>query len=102
MKDHSQKNPNPPDDFSREEFERFLQAYTHEIRNRLNGIALEAADLADQAGTSADASRLQRQIQECSFFLKEIREMLTPEDPQKKKIALADVVKKLRERNSLK
>ena len=42
----------------REEFEQFVSALTHEIRNRLNTIALEAADLAELAGPPADATRL--------------------------------------------
>jgi len=99
--DPSRTPPNRTDDFSREEFAQFLRAYTHEIRNRLNSIALEAADLAEQAGPQADASRLQQQIQQCSAFLKEIREMLAPDVPKKEKIALSDVIKKLRDRDSL-
>ncbi len=39
-----------PGPVPREEFEHFLVALTHEIRNRLNGIALEAADIAELAG----------------------------------------------------
>jgi len=81
----------------REEFERFLHVLTHEIRNRLNGIALEAADLAEQAGPQADAARLQRQIQECSSFLKKVRTALAPDDPQAERSALAEFVKSLRE-----
>jgi signal transduction histidine kinase len=91
--------PSPPGDLTREEFEAFLRAFTHELRNRLNGIGLEAADLAEQAGAGADASRLQRQVRECSAFLKEVREMLAPESPQTAPVAPAEVVKKWRERN---
>jgi signal transduction histidine kinase len=98
----SQKIPKPADALSRDEFELFLQAYTHEIRNRLNSIALEAVDLAEQAGPQADATRLQRQIQECSAFLKEVREMLAPDSPQKNKITLAEIAKKIRDQDSLK
>ena len=87
----------------REEFEKFLLVFTHEIRNRLNGIALEAADLAEQArltaGPPADAARLQQQVQECSAFLKKVRETLAPDDPQAERTALADFVKKLRKQN---
>jgi signal transduction histidine kinase len=82
----------------REEFELFLSALTHEIRNRLNSIALEAADLAEQAGPPADAMRLQQYVQDCSAFLKKVRETLSPDDPRAEKMALAEFVKRLRER----
>ena len=39
-----------PSAVPREEFEKFITALTHEIRNKLNTIALEAADLAEMAG----------------------------------------------------
>jgi signal transduction histidine kinase len=87
-----------PESVSREDFERFLVALTHDIRNKLNGIALEAADLAEQAGPPADAVRLQQYVQECSAFLKKIREALAPDDPNAEKMELLDFVKKLRER----
>ncbi|MCE0483775.1 MAG: hypothetical protein LV479_06010 [Methylacidiphilales bacterium] len=93
MKPPSSAQPSVP----REELQEFLVAFTHEIRNRLNGIALEAADLAEQAGPTADASRLQKQIQDCSAFLKSVRETLAPDDPQAERISLTDFVKKLRE-----
>jgi signal transduction histidine kinase len=82
----------------RDEFEQFLGALTHEIRNRLNSIALEAADLAEQAGPPADAMRLQQYVQDCSAFLKKVRETLAPDDPHAEKMALAEFVKRLRER----
>ncbi len=91
-------NPNGPAPLPREEVEDFLHVFTHELRNRLNSIALEATDLAEQAGPQADSSRLQRQVRECSAFLKNVRDLLTPDDPQAKKIALPELVKKLRER----
>ena len=94
-------NPQPTDHPSQEEFESFLNVFTHEIRNRLNGIALEAADLAEQAGLTTgpqlDAGRLQRQVRECSAFLKTVRDALAPDDPQAEKMALADFIRKLRE-----
>lgn len=93
-------DPKPSPTVPRKEFELFLSALTHEMRNRLNGIALEAADLAEQVGSQADATRLQRQIQDCSAFLKKVRETLAPDDPQAEKVALADFVKKLREQKS--
>jgi signal transduction histidine kinase len=89
---------NDPTVLQREEFERFLSALTHEIRNRLNSIALEAADLAEQAGPPTDAMRLQQYVQECSTFLKKVRETLAPDDPNAKRMSLPDFVKKLRER----
>ncbi len=80
----------------REEFEHFLAALTHEIRNRLNGIALEAADIAELAGPPADASRLQEQVQDCSAFLKKVRETWAPEgDAERRK--LPESGKELRE-----
>ncbi len=82
----------------REEFEHFLTALTHEIRNRLNSIALEAADLAEQAGPPADSTRLQQYVQDCSAFLKRVREALAPDDPNAEKVSLGDYVKRLRER----
>jgi len=82
----------------REDFERFLSALTHEIRNRLNSIALEAADLAEQAGPPADAMRLQQYVQDCSAFLRKVRVTLAPDDPNAEKMSLPDFVKKLRER----
>ena len=84
---------------SREEFEQFLHALTHDIRNRLNGIALEAADLAEQAGPQADAGRLQQQVQDCSAFLKKVRDLLAPDGTAAEKMALADFVRKLKERS---
>jgi signal transduction histidine kinase len=87
-----------PNAVPREEFERFLSALTHEIRNRLNSIALEAADLAEQAGPPADAMRLQQYVQDCSAFLKKVRETLAPDDPNADKMALGEFVKRLRER----
>ena len=85
----------------REEFEHFLNALTHEIRNRLNSIALEAADLAEQAGPPADATRLQEHVQHCSAFLKKVRETWAPDDSQAKKVPLADFVKEVREQRHL-
>ena len=82
----------------RAEFELFLNALTHEIRNRLNSIALEAADLAEQAGPPADATRLQQQVQDCAAFLKRVRETLASDDVQAERVPLADFVRKLRER----
>ncbi|HUB68145.1 MAG TPA: hypothetical protein VL981_11735 [Candidatus Methylacidiphilales bacterium] len=92
--------PGESDVLSREEFETFLRALTHEIRNRLNGIALEAADFAEQTGTGIDASRLQRQIQDCSTFLKAVRDMLASDSPQKGKISPAEAIKKWREQKA--
>ena len=83
----------------REEFEQFLSALSHEIRNRLNGIALEAADLAEQAGPEIDSARLQQQVQECSAFLKKMRETLAPDDPRASRGSLPEFIKKLRERS---
>jgi signal transduction histidine kinase len=95
--------PNSPDlnYIRREEFEQFLNALTHEIRNRLNSIALEAADLAEQAGPPADATRLQEYVQDCSAFLRKLREGLAADDAHAEKASLAEFIKKLREHKNL-
>jgi signal transduction histidine kinase len=90
-----------PSAVPRAEFEQFLVALTHDIRNRLNSIALEAADLAEQAGPPADATRLQQYVQECSAYLKTVRETLAPDESHTNTVALTEFVKKLRERKSL-
>src|SRR6202167_3087892 len=93
--------PQYPNQLPREEFEHFLNALTHEIRNRLNSIALEAADLAEQAGPPVDVTRLQQHVQDCSAFLKKVRETLAPDDSHAEKVALAAFVKDLREKRHL-
>jgi len=85
----------------REEFEAFILALTHDIRNRLNSIALEAADLAEQAGPPADATRLQQYVQDCSQYLKKVRETLAPDDMHTDTVALTEFVKKLRDKKKL-
>ena len=90
-----------PSAVPREEFETFILALTHDIRNRLNSIALEAADLAEQAGPPADAARLQQHVQDCSAYLKKIRETLAPDDTHTDTGALTEFVKKLREKKKL-
>ncbi len=90
-----------PSAVPREEFEKFVVALTHEIRNKLNTIALEAANLAEQASAPEDGARLQQQIQECSAYLKKIRETLAPDDAHTDTIALADFVKRLREKKRI-
>jgi len=93
--------PDPSPDLPpvpRAEFEHFLNALTHEIRNRLNSIALEAADLAEQAGPPADATRLQEHVQKCSAFLKKVRENLAPDESHANRVPLSDYVAKLRSR----
>jgi len=89
--------PHDPNHLPREEFELFLSAFTHKIRNRLSSIALEAAELAELAGPPADATRLQQHVQDCSAFLKKVRDTLAPDDSRADKVNLADFVKELRE-----
>ena len=79
----------------REEFEKFLVALTHDIRNKLNSIALEAADLSEQAD-GVDGTRLQQYVQDCSAFLKNVRQTLAPDDPRADKMNLPDFVQHLR------
>lgn len=88
-----------PASISREEFELFLQVLTHEIRNRLSGISLEAADLAEQAGPQADGARIQQQVQDCSAFLKKVRDILGPEGAGMKQMSLAEFTRRLKERS---
>jgi signal transduction histidine kinase len=88
----------PADALTRAEFDEFLQLFTHELRNRLNGIALEAADLAEQVEDAADASRLQGRVRECAELLRTVREMLTPEDPEARPLSVAEAMVKLRGR----
>lgn len=90
-----------PSAVPREEFEKFIVALTHEIRNKLNTIALEAANLAEQYGCPDDGSRLQQQIQECSAYLKKIRETLAPDDSHTDTMVLTDFVKRLREKKRI-
>jgi signal transduction histidine kinase len=85
----------------REEFEAFIHALTHEIRNKLNSISLEATDLAEQAGPPADASRLQQLVQDCSTYLKKVREVLAPDDTHTDTLALSQFVKDLRTKKKL-
>lgn len=85
----------------REEFEKFIIALTHEIRNKLNTIALEAANLAEQSGADEEGARLQQQIQDCSAYLKKIRETLAPDDTHTDTVVLTDFVKRLREKKRI-
>ncbi len=90
--------PPSPSPVSREEFEELVNVLVHELRNRLNGIALEATDLAEQADPQVDAMRLQQRVQECSALLKKVREELAPEDTAAERVALAAFVSQLRRR----
>ena len=90
-----------PSAVPREEFEKFVVALTHEIRNKLNTIALEAANLAEQSGAAEDGARLQQQIQECSAYLKKIRETLAPDDAHTDTVSLTDFVRRLREKKRI-
>jgi signal transduction histidine kinase len=90
-----------PSAVPREEFEKFITSLTHEIRNKLNMIALEAANLAEQAGPPADGTKLQQHVQDCSAYLKKIRETLAPDDSHTDTVVLSDFVKRLRERKRI-
>jgi signal transduction histidine kinase len=88
-----------PTDLSRAEFEEFLHFLTHEVRNRLNAIGLEAADLAEQMDDSGKALRLQMQVRECAAFLKTARELLSPDDPEATPCTLNAAIARLRGKN---
>jgi hypothetical protein len=75
--------PAPPSgEPTRRQWESLLLGWTHEIRNRLNGISLEAADLAEMSGGELDAAPLHQRVQEAAKLLAELREQLVlpPED----------------------
>jgi len=94
------KEPLPsPTAGTQAELELFLQALTHEIRNRLSGISLEAADLAEQGGPQVDASRLQQQIQDCAALLKKVRELAAADSADTGRLSLAEMTKKLKDRS---
>ena len=92
-------SPAPLASLSRAEFDEFVQVFTHELRNRLNGIALEAADLAEQVGDFADDSRLQGRVRECAALLRTVREMVMPEDPATPALSVAEAAERLRSGN---
>jgi signal transduction histidine kinase len=86
---------------SREEFDEFLHVFTHEIRNRLNAVGLEATDLAEQLEGMADFTRLQARVRDCSAFLKTVRDLLAPGEAGAEKLAVAGLTAKLRTGGSL-
>jgi hypothetical protein len=59
---------------------------------------LEATLLREQAETPLDITRLQGYVQECSAYLKNIRETLAPEDTHTQTVDLSKFVKGLREK----
>ena len=84
---------------SREEFDEFVNVLTHEIRNRLNAVSLEVADLAEQLEGGVDARRLERRMRDCSAFLKTMRDLIVPDDPAAEKLSLPEMVARLRAGN---
>jgi signal transduction histidine kinase len=88
--------PSDPTPLTRAEFEEFLHFFTHELRNQLNAIALEAADLAEQTNGQADGLRLQANVRDCAAFLKQTREILVPDDPAEPRPGLAAAMERLR------
>jgi signal transduction histidine kinase len=82
---------------SRAEFDQFLHLFTHELRNRLNVLSLEAADLAEQWEGTVDLSRLQARIRECSAILKEVRVLTSPpENAHVETLSLTEIIERLR------
>jgi signal transduction histidine kinase len=71
----------PDEPIPREEFEAFTSKFVHDLRNFLNAISLEAADLAEQSGVAGGGARLQEQVRRCSNYLKEVRLAAAPQDP---------------------
>jgi len=89
--------PRDPEHLTRAELDEFLHLFTHEIRNRLNGISLESADLAEQVGDAADATRLQQSVRDCAAYLKSVRALLTPDDADAPPLSVAEILARLRE-----
>ena len=87
----------PAPSVSREEFDEFLNLFSHELRNRLNVLSLEAADLAEQWEGTVDLSPLQARIRECSALLREVRVLRLPgEDSSLENLTLAGMIARLR------
>jgi len=85
-------------DITSAEFEEFINLFTHELRNRLNMVSLEASDLAEQLEDSEmDAGRLQKRVQDCSEFLRCLRDQLAPENPAHRR-PLSEITAGLRAR----
>jgi signal transduction histidine kinase len=101
MSDSFSQIPTAAASLSREEFDEFLHVFTHEIRNRLNAVGLEATDLAEQLEGMADFTRLQARVRDCSAFLKTVRDLLVPEEDSADKMTVADLTTKLRTRDNL-
>jgi signal transduction histidine kinase len=93
--------PTDPASIPRADFEEFLHVFTHELRNRLNSLGLEAADLAEQVGGAADATRLQIQVRECAGLLKTTRDFLAPDDPEAERPTLNAAIAQLRARKTI-
>jgi signal transduction histidine kinase len=79
-----------------EELDRFLLALIHELRNRLNLISLEAANLAEEAEGKADATRLQQHIADYSAFLKKLHRQASHEDAPQTPPTLAELTRQIK------
>jgi hypothetical protein len=90
--------PSKNSELSRADFDEFINVFTHEIRNRLNAVSLEVADLSEQGGINA--ARLEQRVRDCAAYLKTVRELVTPDDPAAEKRSLTEIVAMLRARPS--
>ena len=79
-------------------FEAFIETVTHEVRNYLNNISLEATLLREQSEPKLDIAKLQGYVQGCAAYLKNVRDSLAPEDTHTQTVELGQFVKKLREK----
>jgi len=90
--------PDDPGSISRPEFDQFLRDFVHEIRNHLNLIGLDAADLAEQAGPGLDGAKLQGHVRNCSAYLKEVRAAVSPEDATQPRPPLVETLQQIKNR----
>ena len=90
----------PVSSVSREEFDEFLNLFSHELRNRLNVLSLETADLAEQWEGTVDLSPLQERIRECTALLREVRALRLPGEEETSGNSLAEMIERLRRLSS--
>jgi hypothetical protein len=80
------------------EIEAWLHDFVHELRNHLNNISLEAANLADVAGNPPEAVQLQMKIQICGAYLKLIRDGIAPDQPRFERATVREILEETQAR----